>query len=61
MNLADYFKAKPDRAIDAFVEELLASDMPRRMNMQPVVKTATERLVDSILGDTEVGQIQVTT
>ena len=51
MKLSDYFKAKPDKPIDALIRELTENNTSLSQTIIPVNKSETDALIDSILGE----------
>ncbi|GEM_PF-4681427 len=57
MNVADYFKKKPDNPIDALIEEQQNNDVPLTLAKRPIDKSESELLIDNILNADNKGDI----
>jgi hypothetical protein len=53
MNIADYFKSKSDKPIDALIEEILKDDSNSVNIKQSQDKTELDVMIDNILGKDE--------
>ena len=58
MNIADYFKMKPDKPIDALIEDLKDNSTTTIIIKESQDKTETDALLDNILGKDEPLPIQ---